>query len=93
MTAVRPSRQSSPERLSPSLRRVDLFAVGVEHAGQRRLEAGLVHAALRGVDVVGEGDDDLVVAVVPLHGNLGHAVVLSPETYIDDPGAAAPCCG
>ena len=28
------------------------------------------------MDVVGEGDDDLVVAVVPLHGDLRYAVVL-----------------
>ena len=41
-----------------------------------------MHAALRGVDVVGKGDEDLVVAVVVLHGNLGHGVVLAAR-HID----------
>ena len=58
-------------------------AVGVEHPCQRRLEAGLVHAALRGMDVVGEGDDSLVIAVVILHGDLGGGVVLGAGE-IDD---------
>ena len=34
-----------------------------------------MHAALRGVDVVGEGEDGLVIAVVVLHGHLGHGVL------------------
>ena len=51
-----------------------LFAVGIERAGERSLEAGLVHAALRRVDVVGEGDDDFVVAVVILQRDLAHGV-------------------
>ena len=53
-----------------------LLAVGVEHIGEGPLEALLVHAALGGVDVVGKGDDDLAVAVVVLHGHLGHGVLL-----------------
>ena len=53
-----------------------LLAVGVEHGGQGPLEALLVHAALGGVDVVGEGDDGLVVAVVVLEGHLRHGVLL-----------------
>ena len=36
-----------------------------------------MHAALGRVDVVGKGDHDLVVAVVVLHGDLGHGVVLA----------------
>ena len=53
-----------------------LHAVGVQHTGQRRLKAGLVHAALRGVNVVGEGYQRLVIAVVILHGDLGGGVAL-----------------
>ncbi len=55
---------------------VGLGAVGVDHAGERGLEAGLVHAALGGVDVVGEGDDIFVVAVVILQRDLGDGVSL-----------------
>ena len=51
-----------------------LFAVGIERAGERSLEAGLVHAALRRVDVVGERHDDLVIAVVILQRDLAHGV-------------------
>ena len=51
-----------------------LLAVGIERAGKCGLEAGLVHAALRRVDVVGEGDDDFVIAVVILQRNLAHGV-------------------
>ena len=63
MTAVRPSRTSSPERL----RVVVLEDAGparlvVERARQRRPEAGDVGAAVDGVDVVGEGEDVLGVA-------------------------------
>ena len=58
------------------LEQLDLPAVGVEHGGQGPLEALLVHAALGGVDVVGEGDDGLVIAVVVLHGHLRHGVLL-----------------
>ena len=55
MTAVRPSRTSSPARLSSfSLSRPLLAGVAVERAGQRGAEAGQVRAALVGVDVVGE---------------------------------------
>ena len=53
-----------------------LHAVGVEHTGQGRLEARLVHTALRRVDVVGKGHQRLVIAVVVLHGDLGSAVAL-----------------
>ena len=51
-----------------------LLAVGVERAGERGLEAGLVHTALRRVDVVGKGHDDLVIAVVILQRDLAHGV-------------------
>ena len=53
-----------------------LAAVLVDGAGQTRAEAGLVHTALDGVHVVGEGLDDLLVAVVVLHGDLGNAGTL-----------------
>ena len=58
-------------------------AIGVQHPGQGRFEARLVHAALGGVDVVGEGHQGLVIAVVILQGNLGGAVALGPR-QIDD---------
>ena len=51
-----------------------LLAVGIERAGKCGLEAGLVHAALRRVDVVGERHDDLVIAVVILQRDLAHGV-------------------
>ena len=34
-----------------------------------------MHAALRSMDVVGEGDDDLVIAVIVLEGHLSHGVL------------------
>ena len=48
----------------------------VDHGGQGLLEALLVHAALDGGDAVGEAVDALVVAGVPLQGDLDLAVVL-----------------
>ena len=39
------------------LDQADLETVGVEHARERGLEAGLVHTALGGVDVVGKGEN------------------------------------
>ena len=60
-----------------------LLAVGVEHVGQGLLEAGLVHAALGGVDVVGEGHQNLVVGVGVLHGDLRDGVVLHAG-HVDD---------
>ena len=54
-----------------------LLAVGIEHIGERPLQPLLVHTALGGVDVVGEGHDDLIVAVLAvLHGDLRHGIVL-----------------
>src|SRR5699024_8724828 len=63
---------------------VGLFAVVVQHGGESPLEALLVHAALRGPHVVGEGDDGLVVAVAVLHGDLHRGVVLLPP-HVDHP--------
>ena len=60
-----------------------LRAVGVEHAGQGRFEARLVHAALRRVDVIGKRDDGLVIAVVVLQGDLGLGVAADAR-HIDD---------
>ena len=60
-----------------------LQAVGVEYAGQGRLEARLVHAAFRRMDIVGEGHQRLVVAVVILDGDLRRAVALGAGE-IDD---------
>ena len=55
---------------------VVLLAVGVDDAGERGLEAGLVHAALGGVDVVCEGDEGLLIAVVVLQGELRDGLAL-----------------
>ena len=69
--AVRPSRMSSPRRLSSfSLSRPLAAAVLVHRVGEGLLEALLVHAALGGGDVVRERVDALVVAGVPLHRDL-----------------------
>ena len=42
-----------------------------------------MHTAVRGVDVVGEGEDDLVIAVGVLHGDLRHGILLFPS-HVDD---------
>ena len=55
---------------------VVLLAVGVDDAGERGLEAGLVHAALGGVDIVCEGDEGLLIAVVVLQGELRDGLAL-----------------
>ena len=61
------------------LGQVALGRVGVDRAGQRGAEPGEVRAALVGVDVVGEREDQLGVAVVPLQRDLGvDAVACSP---------------
>ena len=77
MTAARPSRTSSPSRLSSfsfsrPLSRAYLLSV----ARQRRVEAGEVRAALVRVDVVGEREDRLDVLGVPLHRDLDVALVV-----------------
>ena len=75
--AVRPSRMSSPRRFSSfSFSRSRGPGVRVDHVGQGLLEPLLVHAALDGGDAVGEGVDALVVAGVPLQGDLDLLVVL-----------------
>ena len=56
------------------LEEVLLPGVVVERTRERGAEAGEVRAALRGVDVVGEGEDGLVVRRVPLHRDLYRAV-------------------
>ena len=48
----------------------------VDHLGEGRAEALEVHAALLGVDVVGERHDPLRVAAVPLDGDLDLAALL-----------------
>ena len=71
MTAVRPSRTSSPERLpSESLRTRGASRPVVQGAGQGRAEPGDVGAAVDRVDVVGEGEHVLRVRVVVLEGDL-----------------------
>jgi hypothetical protein len=71
MTAVRPSRMSSPVRFSSlSLSRFTLAGEVVDQLGQRRAEALLVGAALVGVDRVGVGVHRLAVGRGPLHRQL-----------------------
>ena len=68
---VRPSRTSSPERLSSlSLRTPALRAQSFSELVERGAEAGHVAAAVDRVDVVGEGEDVLGVRVVVLEGDL-----------------------
>ena len=55
-----------------SLSQPVLLGVAVDRAGQRGLEAAEVRAAVVVVDVVGEGEDRLVVAVVVLQRDLDH---------------------
>src|SRR6185369_3641784 len=50
-----------------------LFAVVVDRAGQRRLEAGKMRAAVTRVDVVRERVRRLAIAVVVLERDLDHA--------------------
>ncbi len=68
MTAVRPSRKSSPLG-TRSLKRFVLLAVGVERARERGAEAGDVRAALGRADVVDVGVDVLGVLARVLHGD------------------------
>jgi hypothetical protein len=72
MTAVRPSRASSPRAslFVLLLRARPALGVGVDRARERRLEALEVRAAVAVVDVVGERVDLLAVAVVPLQRDL-----------------------
>ena len=73
--AARPSRMSSPVRLSSALEQLLVARVLVDDRGQRGPEAFLVGAALVRVDRVGEGVDRLAVRLVPLHRDLDrHAV-------------------
>ena len=51
------------------------MSVRIEHIGQGALEALLVHAAFGRVDVIGEREDVLIVAVVVLQSHLGHGTV------------------
>src|SRR5262249_47388160 len=55
----------------------------VERRGQRGAEAGKVRAALVRVDVVGEGEDRLLVGGVPLHRDLDGAL-LTLGLEVDD---------
>ena len=55
---------------------VIFLPVGVYNSRERGLEARLVHAALRGVYVVREGDKVFAVAVVILQSYLGYRVAL-----------------
>jgi hypothetical protein len=74
--AVRPSRMSSPVRLTFSFFSApDFFGIIVERAGQRRAEGGQVGAAVALRDVVGEAEDLLVIAVVPLERDVDADIV------------------
>ena len=85
MTAVRPSRMSSPLMLASfrSFAQRVLRRVGVDRARERRAEPGQVRAALGRVDVVGERVHELRVAVVPLQRDLG-VDALALASHVDD---------
>ena len=63
-------------RVLEILREIVLRRVGVDRARQGSAESRQVRAALMGVDVVGEREDQLRIAVVPLQGDLGVDAVL-----------------
>ena len=63
---------------------------GVQGPGQRRAEARQVRAALVGVDVVGEGEDRLLVGGVPLQRDLDLALLRSRPRRRRSSGAAGP---
>ena len=65
------------------LEHLDFPAIGVQYIRQRALEALLMHAALRGMDVVGKGENGLVIAGVILHGHFRHGV-LPLSGHVDD---------
>ncbi len=60
-----------------------LNAVIIQHTGKGRLEARFVHTAFGGINLVGEAEDEFVVAVVILNRHLGRGIVL-PAAHIDD---------
>jgi hypothetical protein len=66
-----------------SLEEVEFLAVVVKYPGDGGAETGLMHSALRRVDVVCKGQYDLVVAVVVLHCDLSGGIALLPAD-IDD---------
>ena len=79
MTAVRPSRTSSPDRLlSVSRRTRGAPRPVVERAGECGPEAGDVGPAVDRVDVVGEREHVLGVRVVVLEGDLDGRAALAP---------------
>ena len=85
MTAVRPSRMSSPSSaLSLSLSRPELLRVAVQRAGERGAEAREVRAALVRVDVVREREHRLLIGRVPLQRDLDGAVLLVLALEEDD---------
>ena len=69
-----------------------LARVAVERARQRRAEARQVRAALVRVDVVGEGEDRLLVGGVPLHRDLDGALGLVLLLEVDDLAAGSGPC-
>ena len=76
-TAVRPSRQSSPERVVSFRPLVSAVGLGVllDGARERGLEALEVRAAVAVVDRVREGEERLGVALVPLQRDLDALLV------------------
>ena len=70
MTAVRPSRTSSPERFASFSESVPDLRDQVQRGRERRAESGHVRAAVDGVDVVREGDDGLGEGIVVLERDL-----------------------
>src|SRR5688572_4601569 len=63
-------------RVLEILGEIALGRVVVDRPGERGAEAGQVRAALVRIDVVGEGEDQLGVAVVPLQRDLGVDTIL-----------------
>ena len=60
-----------------------LLGVLIDRARQGRPQAGQVRAAVALRDVIGKAEDVLLVAVIPLHGQLNHDIVTF-RTEIED---------
>ena len=86
MTAVRPSRTSSPDRLPSASRRTPARrAQSLSELVSAARKPVTWRAAVGRVDVVGEGEDVLGVRVVVLEGDLDGRAALAPLD-VDRPG-------
>ena len=94
MTAVRPSRTSSPRQVAVGvLEDAGPACPVVQGARQGGPEPGHVRAAVDRVDVVREGEHVLGVGVVVLEGDLDHRRAVALLAVDRPAGGALPCSG